>query len=295
MEHKFEKAKKFFTEIKKTVYLWKNLWKEGTTALMRAPRTADKTAAALAIATEIAETGREVLYVNAEQRLDNCPAVDSDNLYVFTPEYESPEDKTDYADLVFEAIEQAVTTTSIRTFVIDSISRIAALSFGKNASVAYLMKRFVALQVKSKISILVLADDSTKTVNNALTALAASEIAEEPTPQQVGSRALATADNLSRKAAENAAVSYTHGRAHETSQEPEATAKEDDSQISKGFPAVATGRSNKSILSENRAPYIVLSPLALCSAKNCASETLTRRQRRALARRIAKGKIKAGC
>ena len=60
--------------------------------------------------------------------------------------------------------------------MIDSVSRIAALSFGRNASVAYIMKRIVALQVKCKLSILVVADDSTKTVNNALLALAASEI-----------------------------------------------------------------------------------------------------------------------
>ena len=178
MEHKFEKAKKFFNEIKKTVYLLKDNWKEGTTALMRSPRSENKTAAALAIATDVATSGREVLYVNAEQRLSDCNAVDSDNLYIFTPEYSSPDDTTDYADLVFEAIEQAVKTTRIRTFIIDSINRMAALSFGRNASAAYLMKRIVALQVKHHLSILVLADDTTKTVNNALSALSASEFSE---------------------------------------------------------------------------------------------------------------------
>ena len=199
MEHKFEKAKKFFAEIKKTVYLWKNIWKEGTTALMRTPRTVDKTSAALEITTDIVASGREVLYVNAEQRLDGCEAVEADNLYIFTPEYSSPEDNTDYADLVFEAIEQAVTTTSIRTFVIDSISRMAALSFGRNASVAYLMKRIVALQVKHRLSVLILADDSTKTVNNALAALAASEFSEFSESsgnftQSVGSQEIANAE-----------------------------------------------------------------------------------------------------
>ena len=178
MELKITPLKRFFAELKKTAFLYKNMWKEGTTALMRSPRTENKTAAALAIAVDVASSGREVLYVNAEQRLDGCEAVDSDNLYVFTPEYESPEDTTDYADLVFEAIEQAVATTSIRTFVIDSISRMAALSFGRNSSVAYLMKRIVALQVKCGLSVLVLADDATKSVNNALSALAASELSE---------------------------------------------------------------------------------------------------------------------
>lgn len=175
MDHKFLSAKRFFSEIKKTIYLCENLWKEGTTALLHAPREVDKTGTALSIANEIAQGGREVLYVNAEGRLDGY-GCDADNLYVFTPEFESIDDKSDYADLVFGAIEQAVRTTSIRTFVIDSVSRIAALSFGRNASVAYIMKRLVALQVKCKLSILVVANDTTKSANTALLTLAASEI-----------------------------------------------------------------------------------------------------------------------
>lgn len=175
MTHQFINAKRFFNEIKKTVYLYKNLWKECTTALLHAPREVDKTATALSVASDVARQGREVLYVNAEGRLDNHN-LDCDNLYIFTPEFESIDDTTDYADLVFDAIEQAVRTTSIRTFVIDSVSRIAALSFGRNASAAYIMKRLVALQVKCKLSILVVANDTTKSVNNALLSLAATEI-----------------------------------------------------------------------------------------------------------------------
>lgn len=175
MDHKFISAKSFFSDQKKTSFLYKTVWKEGTTTLLHAPREIDKTASALAIANGIAESGRDVLYVNAEERLSgNCNA--SDNLYVFTPEFESIDDKTDYADLVFNAIEQAVRTTAIRTFVIDSVSRIAALSFGRNASAAYVMKRLVALQVKCRLSILVVANDTTKSANNALLTLVASEI-----------------------------------------------------------------------------------------------------------------------
>ena len=178
MEHKFISSDKFFSEVRQTVDLYNNQWREGTTALIHGPRNVDKTAKALEIASDLAKSGREVLYVNAEDRLGRssrrCESVE--NLYVFTPEYESIDDTADYADLVFEALEQAVRTTSIRTFVIDSVSRIAALSFGRNASVAYIMKRLVALQVKCKLSMLVVADDSTKTVNNALIALAATEI-----------------------------------------------------------------------------------------------------------------------
>ena len=183
MDHKFISSTKFFSEVTKTVYLYGKVWREATTALIHGPRAVDKSAGALDIALDIARGGREVLYVNAGDRLGRLAGRDAghENLYMFTPEFESIDDTSDYADLVFEAIEQAVRTTSIRTFVIDSVSRIAALSFGRNASVAYLMKRLVALQVKGRLSVLVVADDATKSVNNALAALAAAEIAvDEP-------------------------------------------------------------------------------------------------------------------
>lgn len=178
MDHKFTVSNLFFSAVRKTVSLYKNLWKEGTTALIHGPRSVDKSAKALDIALDLARNGREVLYVNTGNSLDRYAGsgIGDEHLYMFTPEYESVDDNTDYADLVFEAIEQAVRTTSIRTFVIDSVSRIAALSFGRNASAAYIMKRIVALQVKCRLSVLVVADDSTKTVNNALLALAAAEI-----------------------------------------------------------------------------------------------------------------------
>ena len=179
MDHKFISSTKFFSEVTKTVYLYGKVWREATTALIHGPRALDKSAGALDIALDIARGGREVLYVNAGERLGRLAGSNAghENICMFTPEFESIDDTSDYADLVFEAIEQAVRTTSIRTFVIDSVSRIAALSFGRNASVAYLMKRLVALQVKGRLSVLVVADDATKSVNNALAALAASEIA----------------------------------------------------------------------------------------------------------------------
>ena len=185
MDHKFISSTKFFSEVTKTVYLYGKVWREATTALIHGPRAVDKSAGALDIALNIARGGREVLYVNAGDRLGRLAGSDAghENLYMFTPEFESIDDTSDYADLVFEAIEQAVRATSIRTFVIDSVSRIAALSFGRNASVAYLMKRLVALQVKGRLSVLVVADDATKGVNNALVTLAAAEIAVDSSDQ----------------------------------------------------------------------------------------------------------------
>lgn len=171
----FIKAKSFFKALVNPMFLYKKLWKAGTTALLHAPRAVDKTSTAIQIANDVALSGREVLYINCND-LGSQITADADNLYVFTPEFESIDDNRDYADIVFEGIEEAVRETGIRTFVIDSITRIAALSFGRNASAAYIMKRLVALQVKCKLSILVLADDTTKSANNALLALAASEI-----------------------------------------------------------------------------------------------------------------------
>ncbi len=194
MVHQFIKAKEFFAAVKNTVYLFKNIWKEGTTTLLHAPCDVDKTETALSIATDLAKQGREVLYINVDDRLDRQKAAETDNLYVFTPQFESIDDESDYAELVFEAIEQAVRTTGIRTIVVDSVSRIAALSFGKNASAAYIMKRLVALQMKCKLSILAVANDTTKSANNALLTLAASEITIDADAPAVESRAAATAE-----------------------------------------------------------------------------------------------------
>ena len=178
MKHKFVSAVQYFSTLPKTVYLFSNLWKEGKTALIHAPRQVDKSSVALDIAASLAENGRPVAYVHAEGRVEDIIGRHSsvENLYVFTPEYESPDDTTDYADLVIAGIEEAVATTDIRTFVIDSVTRIAALSFGRNASAAYVMKRLVALQVRCRLSLLVVSHDSTRSADRALLNLADSEI-----------------------------------------------------------------------------------------------------------------------
>ncbi|MDE6369729.1 MAG: hypothetical protein K2K94_10890, partial [Muribaculaceae bacterium] len=62
------------------------------------------------------------------------------------------------------------------------VTRIAALSFGRNASVAYVMKRLVALQVRCKLSLLVISHDTTKTTDRALLNLSDTEITLDPTP-----------------------------------------------------------------------------------------------------------------
>lgn len=175
MKNQLISAAGFADSIKKSVFLFKKLWKEHTTLLLHAPKTVDKTATALDI---IAGLERDVVYVNTSNSLDAHAASLGSvaNMSVYTPRYDSPDDETDYADLVIKGIEEIIDSTDIRTFVVDSVSRIAALSFGRNASPAYVMKRLVALQIRRKISLLVIAHDSTRSSDRALLALADAEL-----------------------------------------------------------------------------------------------------------------------
>ena len=187
MTHRFLTAAEYFKKAAKTVFLYKQLWSENSTALLHAPRETDKTAKAIEIACEVAKTGRKVVYVACERRIDSHIDILSkapSSLSICIPSFESPEDKTDYADLVISTIEEIVRDTDIRTFVIDSVTRIAALSFGRNASVAYVMKRLVALQVRCKLSLLIISHDSTKTTDRALLNLTDTEITLDPTPAE---------------------------------------------------------------------------------------------------------------
>lgn len=182
MASKFLTASEFFKNVAKTVNLYKNIWKEKTTTLLHSARETDKTSMAIDIALNIAKTRREVVYVACEQRIYNHAAklVNApEHLSFCMPTFESPDDKRDYADVVISTIEEIVATTTIRTFVIDSVTRISALSFGRNASVAYVMKRLVALQVRCKLSLLVISHDSTKATDRALLNLSDSEITIE--------------------------------------------------------------------------------------------------------------------
>ena len=191
MTHRFLTAAEYFKNAAKTVYLYKQLWSENSTALLHAPRETDKTAKAIEIACDAAKTGRKVVYVACERRIvshaDTLSKAPS-SLSICVPTFESPEDKTDYADLVISTIEEIVRDTDIRTFVIDSVTRIAALSFGRNASVAYVMKRLVALQVRCKLSLLVISHDSTKSTERALLTLSDSEITVETSTEETDDR-----------------------------------------------------------------------------------------------------------
>ncbi|MDE6367740.1 MAG: AAA family ATPase, partial [Muribaculaceae bacterium] len=184
MKNKFINSTQFSQVAKKVSFLYKNLWKEFTTCLLHGARQTDKSESAIDIAVAISSDERDVIFINTESHAEDYSdkIATAPNLYIFTPEFESPNDPTDYADLVIAGIEEAVKTTEVRTFVIDSVTRIAALSFGRNASAAYVMKRLVALQVRYKLSLLIVAHDSTKSTDRALLNLAHSEIILAPEP-----------------------------------------------------------------------------------------------------------------
>lgn len=178
MKNLLIKADNFAATSEKSNFLFKNIWKERTTSLLHAPLKTDKTSLALDIAAKLSALGHKTVYVDTQNRLaDHCKQLSSiENMFILQPGYESADDPTDYADLVINAIENAITASDIRTFIVDSVSRIAALSFGRNASPAYVMKRLVALQVRHGLSLLVIAHDNTKATDRALTSLADSEI-----------------------------------------------------------------------------------------------------------------------
>lgn len=181
MKNKFIPFAEFIKTKSDTQYLHEDIWKESTICLLHSPGEVDKSAIAFEIASKVAAPDRGVIYVNTDDRACDFTAADKPaNLFIFTPEYESPDDPTDYADLVIAGIQEAIDNTGVRTFVIDSITRIAALSFGRNASAAYVMKRLAILQVRYKLSLLIIANDTTKSADRALLTLSASQIKPNP-------------------------------------------------------------------------------------------------------------------
>ena len=180
MKNQFSTTANFFKKVTESVFLFKKQWKENTIALFRSPRESDKNPFIAEVIDSVAINDRKVLYVNTEHRAETFAErfVNNENLFIFIPTYESPDDPRDYADLVISGIEEAVAETDIRTFIIDSVTRIAALSFGRNASPAYIMKRLAALQARHGISLLIIAHTSTKSTDRALTTLADTDLSE---------------------------------------------------------------------------------------------------------------------
>lgn len=178
MENRFSTADIYVDKNRNSVNLYADIWQENTTALLLSPRVVDKTATAIDIVTSLTSQGNKVFYLTTQRiaKSNLSKITGNTHLYVHSPEFIDAKDPTDFADIVIADIEEAIDSTDARIFVIDSLSRIAALSFGKNASANYVMKRLVALQVRHKISLLVLAHDTTRAANRTLINLADRQI-----------------------------------------------------------------------------------------------------------------------
>ena len=209
MKNIFLSSKQLFEEIGKVVNLYKNLWRERTICLLHARRETPKTDRALDIALEVAAVGRKTLYVNVDRKIglyaDRLSSpLSSSNLLFATPNFDGPDDSRDFADIVFELIETAVKEHQIETFVIDSVSRIAALSTGRNASVKRIMKRLSIMQMRYGISILAVAHIDSRVSLRSLLDFVDSQIDINPPKPEKKSRAKSkTPTNPEKKFAES--------------------------------------------------------------------------------------------
>lgn len=201
MKNRFTNAISYVSKLVKKTALFKNLWTEGTCALLHSPRGAGKTSLAVDIAKELTDKGSEVFYLTT-QDFDSSMVdrlAGNERLYIHKPSFSSPDDQSDYADIVIADLEEAIAVTNAKIFIVDSLTRIAALSFGRNASPAYVMKRLVALQVRHNISLLVIARDSTRAAGRALLNLADSEITIADETTETSEMATPTPENTTPK------------------------------------------------------------------------------------------------
>ena len=209
MKNIFLSSKQLFEEIGKVVNLYKNLWRERTICLLHARRETSKTDRALDIAIEVAAAGRKTLYVNVDRKIGlytDRLTTSSSNLLFATPNFDGPDDSRDYADIVFDLIERAVKEHQIETFVIDSVSRIAALSTGRNASVKRIMKRLSIMQMRYGISILAVAHIDSRASLRSLLDFVDSQIdINPPKPEKKSRTKSKTPSNPEEKPAEKPA------------------------------------------------------------------------------------------
>lgn len=177
MKNQLVSNSNFINSVENTDYLIPRSWREKTTLLLRGSQDIDKTEIAIEVARAISERGDKVAYINAADTLQNYAKrlEGIDNLAVLNPVFDPDDDNKDFADSMIAALEEVIAETDIKIYIIDSLSRLAALSYGRNASVTYVMKRLVNLQMRTGCSFLVISHDSTKSVDRALVTLAASE------------------------------------------------------------------------------------------------------------------------
>lgn len=177
MKNQLVSNSSFINSVENTDYLIPGSWREKTTLLLSGSQDIDKTEIAIEVARAISAGGSKVAYINAADTLQNyAKRLDGiDNLSVLNPVFDPDDENKDFADSMIAALEAVIAETDIKIYIIDSLSRLAALSYGRNASVTYVMKRLVNLQMRTGCSFLVISHDSTKSVDRALVTLANGE------------------------------------------------------------------------------------------------------------------------
>lgn len=187
MENRFKLADDYIVALPKTTDLYNKTWSSNSTCLLHAPREIDKTAVAVDIALDLTARDLDVFYLSVSRLSDDIltKMIGNRHLFVHQSDFAAPDDPTDFADIVFKDLEDAIAATGAKIFIIDSLTRIAALSFGRNASVSHLMKRIVNLQVRHKISVLVIHHDKSKAATRTLIDLADSDITLSPAAEDV--------------------------------------------------------------------------------------------------------------
>ncbi len=121
MENRFNLADNYLTSLSSDIDLYNNIWLSNTTSLLHGPRPADKTSLAFDIAKSLTDRNMTVFYLttgNLSSAIKDKIKGNS-RLYVHKPEFSAPDDPSDYADIVFKDLEDAVAATGARVFIID--------------------------------------------------------------------------------------------------------------------------------------------------------------------------------
>ena len=173
---------------KNTRYLYERIWRESTLCVMHGPREVDKTDLAIDIALDIIKNNRgKVLYVSADGSLAKWTARKANfgklsglgGFLTYSARFNDAEDERDFSEIVFQAVRTAH-KHRIKTVIISSINRIAAMSKGRYSRVANVMKELALMQMRYGLSILVIADTKTKRSANVLFDYAESDIDMNP-------------------------------------------------------------------------------------------------------------------
>lgn len=125
----------------------------GGDAMFRNHKTTFRTENVLYVDTEL----NDACFAQRYAHRDSPGLLLPGNLIHFHPRAACSGSHSDMAELTFDAIEEALASGYTKFVVIDSITRIAQRSFGRNANQKHLMKRFSFLQDKYNATFVIVA------------------------------------------------------------------------------------------------------------------------------------------